>query len=173
MCTPQKLQVPVQELEITLQQLNRQKARQLTGHCCNWLTCTRSRGSLWDTMHTVTRNWVRHVQLKAVLSTFLKNWHQTGKQNARDISLSLPESWFNVGPIWNAVCTSFLDNLQIQKIRWTKYLIDNCQQRESNFRKWFLNSFTRCFKLISMLNFSQTTINNINYFMCSEEKAEK
>lgn len=43
------------------------------------------------------RNWVRHVQLKAVLSTFLKNWHQTGKQNARDILLSLPESWFNVG----------------------------------------------------------------------------
>lgn len=35
MCTPQKLEVPVQELEITLQQLNRQKARQLTGHCCN------------------------------------------------------------------------------------------------------------------------------------------
>lgn len=116
MCTPQKLQVPVQELEITLQQLNRQKARQLTGHCCNWLTCTRSRGSLWDTMHTVTRNWVRHVQLKAVLSTFLKNWHQTGKQNARDISLSLPESWFNVGPIWNAVCTSFLDNLLMSSV---------------------------------------------------------
>lgn len=42
MCTAQKLEVPVQELEITLQQLNRQKARQLTGHCCNWLTCTRS-----------------------------------------------------------------------------------------------------------------------------------
>lgn len=35
MCTAQKLEVPVQELEITLQQLNRQKARQLTGHCCN------------------------------------------------------------------------------------------------------------------------------------------
>lgn len=46
------------------------------------------------------RNWVRHVQLKAVLSTFLKNWHQTGKQNARDILLSLPESWFNVGMLF-------------------------------------------------------------------------